>query len=134
MVVDTSAVMAILLLEPEAYEFAQAVEGAADRLISAVSVLEAGIVSLARRGETGVQRLESFIAAAELEVVAFDREQAAIARHAFGRYGKGRHPAGLNFGDCAAYALAASRALPLLFKGEDFARTDVARATSSAAS
>jgi ribonuclease VapC len=130
-VVDTSAMMAILLLEPEAPEFARALEGAADRLISAVSVLEAGIVSLVRRGDPGVQRLESFITAAELEVVAFDREQASIARDAFGRYGKGRHPAGLNFGDCASYALAASRALPLLFKGDDFAQTDIAPAISS---
>jgi ribonuclease VapC len=127
-VVDTSAVLAILQLEPEAPTFAHAVESASERLISAVSVLEAGIVSLARRGQPGVQALETFIAAAEFDVVAFDAEQALIARGAFGRYGKGRHPAGLNFGDCASYALAASRGLPLLFKGADFAKTDIAPA------
>lgn len=102
-------------------------EEASERLIS-VSVLEAGIVSLSRRGESGVERLESFIATAELDVVAFDAEQCRAAREAFARYGKGRHPAGLNFGDCASYALAATRALPLLFKGADFAQTDIAAA------
>ena len=131
MVVDTSAVLAILQLEPEADGFAHAIEEASERLISAVSALEAGIISLSRRGRGGVQRLESFIIAAEFEIVAFDAEQCLVAREAFARYGKGRHPTGLNFGDCAAYALAATRALPLLFKGGDFARTDIKPAMAS---
>jgi len=131
MVIDTSAVLAILQLELEADELAHAIEEASERLISAVSVLEAGIISLSRRGRGGVQRLESFINTAELEVVAFDGEQCLVAREAFARYGKGRHRAGLNFGDCASYALAATRALPLLFKGNDFAHTDIIPALAS---
>ncbi len=131
MVVDTSAVLAILQLEPEAERFARALEQAAERLISAVSVLEAGIISVSRRGPAGARGLDSFIAIAELEVVPFDAEQAGIARDAFNRYGKGRHAASLNFGDCAAYALAATRALPLLYKGADFSMTDVASASEA---
>jgi ribonuclease VapC len=130
MVVDTSAVLAILQLEPEAERFAHALEQAAERLISSVSVLEAGIISVSRRGQAGVRGLDSFIAIAELKVVPFDAEQAGVARDAFSRYGKGRHAASLNFGDCAAYALAATRALPLLYKGEDFSKTDVSSASA----
>jgi ribonuclease VapC len=125
MVVDTSAVLAILQRESKAEVLARAMEQAAERSISAVSVLEAGIVTLSRRGEAGVQKLDSFIVVAELEIVPFDAEQSLVARDAFKRYGKGRHAAGLNFGDCAAYALAATRALPLLYKGDDFSKTDV---------
>lgn len=125
MVVDSSAVLAILQREAEADRLTAALETAAERLISAVSVLEIGILALSRKGERGVAHADAFLAAVGLEIVAFDREQAAVAREAFARYGKGRHPAGLNFGDCAAYALAATRGLPLLFKGQDFARTDI---------
>jgi ribonuclease VapC len=125
MVIDTSAVMAILQSEPEARKFSEAIETAALRLISAVSILEAGILVESRKGEDGAWELDTLVAAAALEVVPFDNEQAAVARNAFVRYGKGRHAARLNFGDCAVYALATTRALPLLFKGEDFAATDL---------
>ena len=125
MVVDTSAVMAILKQEPDARSYAEVIETAKVRLISAVSVLKAGILATGRKGDEGARELDAFLGAADLEVVSFDGEQAAIARDAFRRFGKGRHPANLNFGDCAAYALAATRAEPLLFKGSDFSATDV---------
>lgn len=117
--------MAILQSEPEARTFAEAIETAAVRLISAVSLLETGILVESRKGEGGSRELDAFVATATLEVVAFDNEQAAVARSAFARFGKGRHRAGLNFGDCAVYALATTRALPLLFKGDDFSATDL---------
>ena len=125
MVIDTSAVIAVLQQEPEAAGYATLIEDATVRLVSAVSVLEAGILAESRKGEEGTLELDAFISASELEVVAFDREQAAVACEAFRRYGKGRHPANLNFGDCAVYALAACWAEPLLFKGDDFAATDL---------
>jgi len=125
MVIDTSAVMAILQSEPEARRFAEAIETATVRLISAVSILEAGILVESRKGEDGARELDALVAAAALEVIPFDNEQAAIARSAFTQYGEGRHVARLNFGDCAVYALATTRALPLLFKGEGFAATDL---------
>ena len=125
MVVDTSAAMAILQREPEAEAFAREIEAAATRLISAVSVLEAGMLVEARKREAGALELDNFLMRARLDVVPFDAEQAQVARLAFRRYGKGFHPAGLNFGDCAAYALAKTRGEPLLFKGDDFPRTDV---------
>lgn len=125
MVVDTSAIMAILQHEPDARTYAELIEAADVRLISAVSVLEAGILARSRKGDEGAQALDAFLAAAELEVVPFDQEQSAVAREAFDRFGKGRHAANLNFGDCAVYALAATRAEPLLFKGDDFSATDL---------
>ena len=129
MVVDTSAIMAILHQEPDAQLFAHRIAEAPIRLISAVSVLEAGIVATSRRGSEGADALDALLLAAALEVVPFDGEQAAVARLAFVRFGKRRHPANLNFGDCVVYALAATRALPLLFKGTDFAATDLALCT-----
>jgi ribonuclease VapC len=125
MVVDTSAAMAILRREPEAEAFARVIEAAETRLISAVSVLEAGMLVEARKREAGALELDSLLMRARLDVVPFDAEQAQVARLAFRRYGKGLHPAGLNFGDCAAYALAKTRGEPLLFKGDDFPLTDV---------
>jgi ribonuclease VapC len=125
MVVDTSTVMAILKQEPDALFYAELIETANVRLISAVSVLEAGILATSRKGDEGARELDAFLSAAELEVVPFDSEQAAVGRDAFRRFGKGRHPANLNFGDCAVYALAATRAEPLLFKGSDFSATDL---------
>jgi ribonuclease VapC len=130
MVVDTSAVMAILRGESEASVFAELIENELVRIISAVSVLEAGIVTRTKAGIEGARELDALIAAAKLEVIAFDGEQAMIAREAFERFGKGRHRAALNFGDCAAYALAMSRGEPLLFKGNDFAATDVVAAVA----
>ncbi len=125
MVIDTSAVLAILLLEPEAEAFAEAIESAQVRRLSAASLLEAAIVLEAKKGEDAGRDLDLFIYRAGIEIVPVDAEQAEIARQAWRRYGKGRHAAGLNYGDCFAYALARVWAEPLLFKGEDFARTDI---------
>lgn len=125
MVVDTSAMMAVLQLEPEAEAIASAIEAATVRLVSSVSVLEAGILAEVRKGADGARELDAFLKEADLRIVPFDAEQADIARSAYAQFGKGRHPAALNFGDCAAYALAKSAAEPLLFKGDDFLKTDL---------
>jgi ribonuclease VapC len=126
MVIDTSALVAILCNEPEAAGFEAAIELDPVRLISAGTWLETSIVIEARFGEPGSRELDLLVHKAVVEIVAFDREQAEIAREAFRTYGKGRHPAALNYGDCFAYALSAARGEPLLFKGDDFAKTDVA--------
>jgi ribonuclease VapC len=125
MVVDTSAVLAILQDEPERRAFNEALEAAATRSISTAAFVEASIVIESRYGAEGLRDLDSLIAAADIELVAVDAEQAHIARRAFSQFGKGRHPAGLNFGDCFSYALAKALGEPLLFKGGDFAQTDV---------
>ena len=124
MVIDTSALIAILHREPEAAAFENAITNAPVRLLSAVTKLEAGMVTLGR-GRVGTEMLDRLLETMAVTIVPFDDHQAAIARDAFARYGKGRHAAGLNFGDCAAYALAIAEAEPLLFKGTDFAATDV---------
>jgi ribonuclease VapC len=127
MTLDTSAVLAVLQDEAEGDEFWALIEAAPRRLISAVSVLEAAMVLEGRRtGDAGAD-LDQFLRRASIETVAFDEEQLVVARRAFRRFGKGRHQAGLNFGDCAAYALAQWSGEPLLFKGADFAATDVER-------
>ena len=126
MVVDTSALIAILLQEPEAHTFAVALRNASVRLVSAVSALEASIVIEARKGPSGGRDLDLLLHRANAELVAFTAEQFEIARNAYRRYGKGLHPAGLNFGDCCAYALAKVSGEPLLAKGADFPKTDVA--------
>ena len=128
MTLDTSSVLAILRDEPERAEFVALIEQARRRLMSAVSVLEAAMVLEGRRGDDAGADLDLFLQRASIEIVAFDQEQLAWARAAFRRFGKGRHPAGLNFGDCAAYALAQWSGEPLLFKGTDFRATDVFRA------
>ena len=125
MVIDTSAVIAILFDETDRLSFENAIEGTQTRLMSAVSKLEAGMVMVGKQGVDGASRLDRLLAAMSVTVVPFDDRQADIARDAFARYGKGRHRAGLNFGDCAAYALAVAEAEPLLFKGTDFGATDV---------
>lgn len=107
MVIDTSAVTAILQREPDAAALALAIAQATLRLMSAVSVLEATILAQARKGDQGVTELDALIRKAGITVEPFDRDQLAAARSAFRRFGKGRHPARLNFGDCATYALAA---------------------------
>ncbi len=127
MVVDTSALAAILFDEPERRSFNEKIEADPVRLLSAASFVEAAVVIEARLGETGGRELDLFLHRAGIEVVAFDADQAESARRALRRYGKGRHPAGLNFGDCFAYALAMARREQLLFKGSDFALTDVPR-------
>jgi ribonuclease VapC len=125
MVIDSSALMAILLREPEAGSFATAIANATARYVSAVTVLEAGIVLTSVRGESVIHELDEMILSAGMRVVPFDAVQALIARQAYERYGRARHPARLNFGDCAAYALAKSLGQPLLFKGRDFMQTDI---------
>jgi len=127
MTLDTSAVLAVLQDEPERTEFVTLIEDAPRRVISAVSVLEAAMVLEGRRGEDAGSDLDRFLLKASIQTVAFDEDQLAVARMAFRRFGKGRHRAGLNFGDCAAYALAQWSGEPLLSKGTDFAATDVAR-------
>lgn len=125
MVIDSSALSAILAGEPEQAAFIDAIAAADLRLVSAASHLEASIVLEVRHGSAGVHDLDRLLDRAGCEIVAVDAEQAKIARSAFQRFGKGRHPAGLNFGDCFTYALAVARGEPLLFKGNDFAQTDV---------
>ena len=125
MVVDTSAVIAVLTGEPERGAFMEAIERADECLISAASFVEASIVIECTRSYDGLRDLDLFITTAGIEIVPVDSEQAYLAREAFRRYGEGRHPAGLNYGDCFSYALAKARELPLLFKGRDFSATDI---------
>jgi len=125
MVIDTSAIVAILLREPEVEAFAALIEAAPSRLLSAASLLEATMVIEARKGAEGGRDLDLLIYRGEIEIVAVDREQAEVARVAWRRFGKGRHPAALNYGDCFAYALAKVSGAPLLFKGGDFSLTDI---------
>jgi ribonuclease VapC len=127
MTLDTSAVLAVLLDETERAEFVSLIEQSSCRQISAVSVLEAAMVLEGRKGADAGSDLDLFLQRASIKTLAFDDEQLMVARHAFRRFGKGRHVAGLNFGDCASYALAQWSGEPLLFKGADFAATDVAR-------
>jgi ribonuclease VapC len=125
-VADTSALIAILRDEPEATRFIQIIADADQCLMASVSVMEASMVLAGRLGdETAWSGLDRFITHAGIEVVPQDRHQVDLARLAFLRFGKGRHKAALNMGDCAAYALARARGLKLLFKGDDFSRTDV---------
>ena len=125
MVIDTSALLAIFLAEPERKQFLKLITEAETRLISVANALETGIVLEARRGEAAGREFDLFLNHARVEMVAVDAEQVEVARAAWRRYGKGRHPASLNFGDCFAYALAKVRGEPLLAKGDDFLRTDV---------
>ncbi|MCK9248389.1 MAG: type II toxin-antitoxin system VapC family toxin [Solirubrobacteraceae bacterium] len=125
MVIDTSALVAILLDEPDRRRFTQAIARAPIRVLSAATLVEAGIVIEARLGEPGGRELDLLLHRADVEVLAVDDGQAALARSAWRRFGKGRHPAALNYGDCFSYALAALRDEPLLFKGDDFAATDI---------
>jgi ribonuclease VapC len=129
MVIDTSAVMAILNLEPEAKEFADAICADSVRLMSMGTALELSIVVRARKKAAGIRELEFFLYKAKIELVNFDEDQLKMALDAFERYGKGRNPASLNFGDCFAYALSKTHGQPLLFKGDDFSKTDVAVVT-----
>jgi ribonuclease VapC len=128
MVIDTSAILAIALNEPDASEIEVRIADDPVRLISAATVLEATIVVETRLGEAGGREFDLWLLKIGAEIVAVDAEQADAARRAWRRYGKGRHAAALNYGDCFSYALAAIRGEPLLFKGEDFSKTDVHRA------
>ena len=128
MVLDTSALLTILQDEPERRAFNEAIEAADSRLLSTANLVESAIVVEARYGAEGVRDLDLLIERAGVELVPVDAEQARVARRAFARFGKGRHRAALNFGDCFAYALATTRGEPLLFKGDDFVHTDLAAA------
>jgi ribonuclease VapC len=125
MVIDTSALISVLLGEPDAPRVAQAIETGSPRLLSAANLLEASIVIESRKGEAGGRELDLLVYRGGIEVVAVDQDQAESARAAWRRFGKGRHPAALNYGDCFAYALARSRRLPLLCRGNDFSQTDI---------
>jgi ribonuclease VapC len=125
MIIDPSALIAILEQEPEAERISRALLSTPDRIISAPSLVEVGIVMQVRRGDDGARDLDLLLAKLRVEVAPFTARQAEIARKAFRRHGRGRHDAKLNFGDCFAYALAKDASAPLLFKGDDFRQTDV---------
>jgi ribonuclease VapC len=128
MVIDTSAIVAIALNEPDATELEVRIADDPVRLVSAAIVLEATIVLESRLGDAGGRELDLWLLKIGAEIVPVDAEQADAARRAWRRYGRGRHPAALNYGDCFSYALAATRGEPLLFKGDDFVKADVRRA------
>lgn len=134
MVIDSSAVLAILQNEPERSAFNEAIAAAETRLLSAASLVELSIVLEARYGPDGPVDLNLFLRTAQVEIVALDCDQAELARGAFSRYGKGRHRVGLNLGDCFSYALAKWAGAALLFKGDDFIHTDLEPACPPAAS
>jgi ribonuclease VapC len=125
MVVDTSALTAILFAEPDARRFATALDQAPTRLISAATRVELSFVIEGKKGEAGRADLERLLEQSRLEIASVTPQQVNIALDAFRRFGKGRHRAGLNIGDCFSYALAAATGQPLLFKGDDFVHTDV---------
>jgi ribonuclease VapC len=125
MIIDISALVAILDQEPEAERIARTLASTPERMLSAASLVEIGIVMQARRGDDGARDLDLLLAKLRVEIAAFTARQAEIARKAFRRYGRGRHDAKLNFGACFAYALAKDQSAPLLFKGDDFSQTDV---------
>jgi ribonuclease VapC len=128
MIVDTSALIAILRDEPQAETFAHAIESSSVRRLSAVNFVEAAVIIDASRDPVASRRFDDLIKEARIIIEPVTEEQARIAREAYRDFGRGSgHPAKLNFGDCFAYALAKFTAEPLLFKGDDFARTDVKR-------
>ena len=125
MVIDTSALIAILLGEPDAEAFAVAIANDPRRLISSFSALEVSIVIESKKGEAGGRELDLLMHRSQIQIVSMDSDQAELARIAWRNYGKGRHPAGLNIGDCCSYALSKFSGEPLLFKGDDFSKTDL---------
>jgi len=124
-VIDTSAIIAILGEESEAGSFAEIIADADRCFLSAIGLFEASMVMIGRGPAALADGLEALVEQTGIEIVPIDRELAIESRAAFVRFGRGRHPARLNFGDCVSYALAQARGLPLLYKGEDFAKTDV---------
>jgi ribonuclease VapC len=125
MVIDPSALIAVIFDEPEGPKFREAILAAETAYLSAPSAVELTLVALGRKGAEGEVRAQAILDLGEVQIVPFDTSHVAIAKQAFRIYGKGRHPAGLNLGDCFAYALAKSLGEPLLFKREDFRLTDV---------
>ena len=125
LVVDSSVWIAVLMREPERGPFLAALKGARPTVQGAVTWLEASMVARGRLGEVGARLLESLRDELEVRIVPFDESQAAVALDAFARFGKGRHRASLNLGDCCSYAVSRTLRLPLLCKGDDFPRTDL---------
>ncbi len=128
MILDTSALAAILFDEPEAADFTRTIHDAERCRISAANFVELSLVVEGQMGTGGLHQADMFLRRAGVVMEPFTAEQAYIARQAFHDYGKGRHPAGLNFGDCFSYALAKITGEPLLFKGDDFRKTDIVAA------
>ena len=124
MIVDTSAILAVLFHEGDAARYARAITASPCRM-SAVTLLETTIVVESRGGEAAGHELDTFLKSAEVELVPVTVDHVEGARRAWRRFGKGNHPARLNFGDCFVYALADAKREPLLFKGADFAQTDI---------
>lgn len=131
MVIDTSAIVAIFFGEPDAPGYRERIADDPVRLVSAATVVEAAMAIEGRFGEAGGAELDLWLHKAEVEIVAVTPEHADQARRAWRRYGKGRHPAALNYGDCFSYALAKLTDEPLLFKGTDFTKTDIQPAWDS---
>jgi ribonuclease VapC len=125
MIVDTSALVSILDQEAEAERLARAIAAASERMLSAANLVETGIVMQVRRGDEADRDLDLLLAKLKIDIIPVSGKQANLARRAFQHYGRGRHPAKLNFGDCFAYALAKDSSAPLLFKGNDFSQTDI---------
>lgn len=125
MIVDTSALLAILLDEKEADAFSDLLIKSDECLLSAVSFVEASIIAESKGGDGSVRQLDAFLRTAGISIEPMTEEHALAARQAYSDYGKGRHPAGLNLGDCFSYALAKVSGEPLLFKGNDFRKTDI---------
>ena len=125
MVIDSSVLISILLGEAETIAFSRAVAGDPKRLVSVFSVLETSIVIEAKKGEAGGRELDLLLHRAQIQPVSLNEEQIELARRAWRKYGKGRHPAGLNIGDCCSYALSKHSGESLLYKGEDFIQTDI---------
>ena len=130
MVIDTSALLAILLGEPEATRLVQAIVSAENRSVGAPTIVETAAVLLARKGPSGAIALDALLQRLDIEIVAMSVDAATVARGAYQRFGKGvGSPGVMNYGDCLAYGVAMSASEPLLFKGDDFSRTDAAVAT-----
>jgi ribonuclease VapC len=132
--IDTSAIVAVLKEEAEAETFAEIIVEAERCFLSAVGFFETSMAMIGRGQPELAEGLDALVERSGIEIVSFDRELARESRTAFIRFGKGRHPAGLSFGDCVSYALAQARGLPLLYKGQDFAKTDVISAAQKSSS
>ena len=131
MVIDTSALMVVLLGEPEAEAFARLLADDPKIMISAFNALESAIVIEAKKGEAGGRELDLLLHRARIDIIPFTADQVELALTAWRQFGKGHHPAGLNIGDCCAYALAKFSGEPLLFKGNDFNQTDIRSVTET---
>lgn len=128
MIIDTSAIIAVLFNEDDAAFYAEVIAQSDSRRMSAATFVETAIVVETQTKTSGSRQLDAFLRKADIAIDPVTEEHAHIARQAFTDFGKGRHPAGLNYGDCFSYALAKATGEPLLFKGKDFAKTDLVAA------